>query len=505
MNALKRGLLYNGRNFKKILILGIVITILATLTVGAILFRHAAILTETQVRRRIPPILSIEIDPEWAEQHWLDTGTSWEETDISWPQELVPEFLELPYVQSFQYTNRFFRPFALELYSPMINHYYDDLGRTADFEVIGTSQPIPLRFEQRVADLIDGRMFTESEILGGDIRVPVPALVSRSLAELNQLVVGTVLTMYHSVHIFPDSWTEEEQEAFSPLTFEIEIIGVYDMEYELMETRSQIDGYWELRQALNTFFVPTWFVAEAEREAHDVIRSVLEEDDFQLEHLLWNDPDSAFPVIILNDSLNIEAFRYVAEPLLPEQFRFTDLSASFSAEITAMSNFVNLANMVLAGAVVATIVVIGLLISLFLQDRRQEIGIYLALGEKKHRILSQIVLEIFTVAIIGISGGLLIGGFLAEPLGRQMLRTQLSVEVSEEEYWQRQVEQGELSLMTGVSPQPLSLDAMEEMFDLSLGIHVVIIFYLIGLSGVIVSVILPIVRIIKLNPKEILL
>ncbi len=92
----------------------------------------------------------------------------------------------------------------------------------------------------------------------------------------------------------------------------------------------------------------------------------------------------------------------------------TDQYDSIAGPIESMSK---LSKYVLFVAVIATVLITGLVVLLFLRDRKHELGIYLSLGERRGRVVGQILIEVMVVAFIGImislfSGNLLAGQYL---------------------------------------------------------------------------------------------
>jgi len=62
-----------------------------------------------------------------------------------------------------------------------------------------------------------------------------------------------------------------------------------------------------------------------------------------------------------------------------------------------------------------------------------------------------------------------------------------------------------LSRLVGLPPQNMSIEETIEMFSISFGAPVVTMFYMVGLGSVALSALLPIVYIVKLEPKKVLM
>jgi len=108
------------------------------------------------------------------------------------------------------------------------------------------------------------------------------------------------------------------------------------------------------------------------------------------------------------------------------------LSSNFGNLISSMDSLLWIADQVLWASVGATVLILGLLIALFLRDRRHEIGTYIALGEKKSRILFQILSEVLSVSAIAIALSLVSGTLISSTLSRQMLQQDLAERVHEQ-------------------------------------------------------------------------
>ena len=142
---------------------------------------------------------------------------------------------------------------------------------------------------------------------------------------------------------------------------------------------------------------------------------------------------------------------------------------------------------------------------LFLKERRQEMGIYLALGEKKTNIICQILFEVLTIALIGISIAIFMGDTLATTISRQLLHAELT----------RPVELDPLADHGGEiwieNWQDLGFDnnlSVEEMlaaFDTSLNFQTIGLVFTVGFGTVMISTVVPIVYVLKLEPKKLLL
>jgi putative ABC transport system permease protein len=137
--------------------------------------------------------------------------------------------------------------------------------------------------------------------------------------------------------------------------------------------------------------------------------------------------------------------------------------------------------------------------SLFLHDRKHEIGIYLALGEKRAKIMMQILAEVATITFVAMSLALFVGNQVSNMMTREMLRVEVLMP-REREHNGSLMRLGFMQSAPDIYPEELM-----EIFDVSLDKGAIIIFYTIGLGTVILSTIVPIFYVTRLNPKKVLM
>src|SRR5699024_8038560 len=170
----------------------------------------------------------------------------------------------------------------------------------------------------------------------------------------------------------------------------------------------------------------------------------------------------------------------------------TDHYDSIAGPIESMSK---LAKYVLIVAVVATVLITGLVVLLFLRDRKRELGIYLSLGERKSRVVGQILIEVMVVAFIGITISLFSGNVLADQVSGTLMKADDNNFGYHDEYM----------YYGGGIQTDLTEDDVMDSYEVSLTSSYVIAFYAIGLLTILISTIIPLIYIVRLNPKKILM
>jgi len=514
MNFFKRALKSITRQFGKNIILLLLIFILSSIITGAILVEGAIGATEANLRRRMPSIVSVGVDEERVIEAYHLTGEFPETGMIT--ADFVREIGDLPYVRDFNYSmTTMLLSFDLRSY---LRAQPD--GNVDFFDLTGVSSANLPHIEEGLIEVVGGEMLSVDEINVPNDNGIVPAFVSSSLAEVNQLQVGSVFTLSGMIVDFTQYVTWREDNLFAQEDFQFEIVGLFDIvadrEAELEAASDSLarmyvsDRHMEI---LNQIYVPNYVIEEIaifENNAHNELDGRGDSGD--------DGSPSVSSLFILEDPLYAENFRAAVEPLLPDYIGIADFSHAFDDISSSMESFQQIADWVLWLAIGATLVILTLLINLFLRDRRHEMGIYLALGEKKERIISQILIEVIVVACVGITLAVFVGNVALSGISQTMLRNEL-VEINNAHSEGRNIEitgQDEVTVVSFFIPNSNSLvgrgfnfemnpEELLEDFEIAFGPNVVMLIYGIGLAVVIVSTLGSIIYIVRLNPKKVLL
>lgn len=264
----------------------------------------------------------------------------------------------------------------------------------------------------------------------------------------------------------------------------LEVIGIFAplQVMEFREERGMVD--FMSIQFPNTIYVP-----------NEIVRS---EVDFRMKETFSEDFEQVVqstehytPIFVLNGPDEIEAFEEEVNPLLPELHNVVtsaDQYDSISGPVDYMSE---LSGHILFASFLATILIIGLVVLLFLRDRKHELGIYLSLGETRGRVIGQIVIEVMTIAVIGITLSIYSGNLLAGQISDMMIAAD---EPTLEE----------LTYFSEVQTN-LTREDVIESYKVELNLNYFLAFYGIGLLTILISTVIPLIYILRLNPKKILM
>jgi len=529
MNVVKRAIISMKKNLGKAIVLFILLFILGNLISGAISIRQAIIQTEANLQARLPAVATIEEDND----AWMAYHAEHEYTPPFFPpsSDTINQIGNLPYVRHFNFSLPH-TVYARELvwyWNPQpspdspwqaedmrpLNLSYDLDANVEMFWARGTNSPHMTELAEDIISLVEGRVFTQEEL---DTGMPV-ALVSTQFATVNNLMIGSTITIENNVYDwwgfdiemgpFPTETIFQDRFLFASEAYEIEIIGLFEvlLEFDLDGEQGWFEaseeGLFNNRIYLPNALINTMRTFDFEkfailREQHLGDRDTLDEllaDEFvgnqnlQLTFVLYNPRD-------------LETFSQTANEILPDFWRILFLSRNFNDIATSMDTVLAMADAVLYVSIGATIAILSLLIMLFLRDRRHEIGIYLALGEAKGKILSQIILEVLPLSLLAMSLSIFTGHLIAQDMSLTFIENDLIAQANAvDPYNWSHIP----TTLDWFDEGVMSIEEMLDAYDVSLDANTIMIFYATGSSVILLATIIPIAYTMKLDPKKILL
>jgi len=500
MGFIKRAITTIYRQPIKSCIFLALIFLLGILTSGAISVREAIFNTETNLRRQMPAIAMVEydFDHETAMEIYDETGV-WPDLGFELlTSDMIHEIGALPQVQIFDYSIDIHFGVTgtgltlwqdIDWYSPYPMGYDQDLG--VEFTVEGISTTYFLEARTGFLELIEGRSFNETDLSYNKEYFPV--LISSAFAEVNGFGLDSLfdvqVVVFNHVEQNDGSYMEDRNGSLVAYEeFTLEVIGVFEPilpQLSLSADDSQIDNArFRTSQINHRLYVPNSLA--------QLVVDVMSEAS-------WRDGDILLQnFFLLNDPLVFEDFANGVGNL-DGNWRAVDFSRGFSEISSSMENLLAIADLILFIAIGATVLVTGLLVLLFLRDRRHEIGIYLALGEAKSKIVLQIFLELIPLAIVAMTLALFMGNIMASEISMNMLRRELALPSDTSG-----VQESHLLKELGYHFE-LTHEEMLDAYEIRLDTQSVVLFYTIGGTTIFLATLTPIMHAINLNPKQLLL
>lgn len=323
------------------------------------------------------------------------------------------------------------------------------------------TRPEPSDFVDGVSVLLDGRFATQDEIDNGSYVV----IVEETLASLNGLQVGDYLSLTPTV------------EGFTTNALDYEVIGIYQTtEAEDDRTASMVSSSLLTQNRMYTPF--------------NTLKTMGYSDD-QINNVLLDKG-----VITLNDPLNVEPYMTSIEGKLNLVYGVVSANDAVYEELAGPIDTLGQMSSVLVWIVViAGAMILSLITALTINQRKNEIGILLAIGESKVKIVSQFIVEVVAIALIAFT----LSTFSGLSIGKTISDITLASFISQNDVTETFTAGGgkQASTVTAEEIGPVEMNIQFDPFVLGQ-------FFAAGILISIVSVAIPALYVTRFNPKQIL-
>ncbi|MCY9030596.1 ABC transporter permease [Bacillus inaquosorum] len=317
-------------------------------------------------------------------------------------------------------------------------------------------------FSDGDSKITDGRAITKSDV-GKKVTV-----INETLAEENDLSVGDSITI--------ESATDEDT------TVKLKIVGIY-------KTTSSGDD-----QAQNFSFLNPYNKLYTPYTA----TAALKGDDYK------NTIDSA--VYYMDDAKNIDAFIKAAKKTSIDFDTFT-LNTNdqlYQQMVGPIENVASFSKNVVYLVSVAGAVILGLIVMMSIRERKYEMGVLMAIGEKRWKLIGQFLTEILIVAVIAIGIASLTGNLVANQLGNQLLTQQISSSTDSTQTASGQMPGGGGGMGGGMfGHSSANVDVIDSL-NVAVSMNDMLVLGGIGIFIAIIATLLPSISVLRLHPKTIL-
>ena len=503
MKFWQRALKSVGRKKGRSFILFLVIFILGNVIAGAVAIEQSTKNVEQETKQKLGPNAIVEMDYERFEKDTQNDAALLEDDTAYLPPKLAEyeAIGQLPYVKHYDLSiPAFVGTNKAKAYVSDDSGMMFGMGFKYSFNVKGVNRADIIDIKDGIIRLDEGQTFTEQAMADGENVV----LISKEVAEANHLSVGDSFVLDVTNETFED-WTEEEAEgseaenleATEPtrtvktFDFPVKIAGIFSVIKKTEMNQEDTDQYeWLATEQINTIYAPNNLVKELHRQMEEKIWASEGEGDEE-------EPETWYQVTYTLKSVDdVEAFREEGNALLSNKY-YQVIAATDQYEQIAggMKKLGTIASYIVLVAALATILIISLMVLLFLRDRKHELGIYLSFGERRSKIIGQIILELLLIGGVACLLSLVTGYFLGNILSDSLLQTDWIANTSEQmgvyyENW----------LTTNVSYQEV-----QSAYKVSFSIGYVISYLLLGLGTIVLSALVPLLYILRLNPKKIMM
>ena len=316
-------------------------------------------------------------------------------------------------------------------------------------------------FTDGSSKITDGRAITKTD---ADAKV---AVINETLADQNKLKVGGSITVSSA--------------AADSVKTKLKIVGIY-------KTTSSGDDqaqHFSFLNPDNKIYTP--YTAAAALKGSD------------------NKNKISSAVYYMDDAKYIDSFVAAAKKtsIDDKTYALTTNDQVYQQMVGPIENVASFSKNVVYLVSIAGAVILGLIVMMSIRERKYEMGVLMAIGEKRWKLIGQFLTEILVVAVIAIGIASVTGSLVANQLGNQLLSQQVgSADDSQQQTsgWGG----GEMLRGGGMFGQHSSGADVISTMQVNVSLNDLLILSGIGVAIAVIATLLPSVSVMRLHPKTIL-
>lgn len=535
MKFFKRSIISIIRKPSKSLLLFLIVFLLGNLVCGSYAIMQSTISVRNDIKQKLGALITIHANDKLNDEI-NDYLLNYENKIVQEMFDITDIFENISDNEDIQYSDYMYEYPSYES-RDIVNPYeyanyseVEDIDPLVSVRVMGVIQPNFGDIKYERISITEGRTFTEEEInqkanviiLNENFKSvnDTCEYISREYdsgdgeyyyvcnREQKELNIGDKITLVRQLRV--------------PKFESISGFGYYDVFYEV-ETEYEIIGFYKnLEELRDNSFTPsiveidgkqvTTYTSAMDTNAYVPLTLLIDEynefqpyvDEYRSANQKIRKSNYIFlnsMSIDLNDPDKLDMYVNTIKKEYADKgfinFEFFTSRDTYDVVAGPVESLSTIANIVLIVSIIVSVVILTLVIVMFLKDRKHEIGIYVSLGEKKWKMITQIVLEVFIISMLAVSLSLLSGIKLGSVITDQVLESSL---MQEEETMQLKLEE-----IGSVNRENLQIDDVTEQITFTLDATYVISVYGISIVVILLSSIIPVMYVLRIEPKKILM
>lgn len=498
MNYWNRALCSVTRRKGKSIILFAVIFILGNVIAGSIAIQQSTDNVEKKIKHQLGATVSVDMDYEKMMNESSDG-------QLSTPSGLkIPDIQKMgqsPYVKEFDYSiSKFIQMKKVKGYE-LEEKENASMGMAIPnhLSLKGSNLVEPLDFKEKKMKLVDGRTFTQEEIDNGK----AVGIISKKVAEANGVNVGDQLVLDSVTMDYKQDGSSEE---LYTLDHPIEIIGIFEpvtLEKKKADSKDSKDMNQQMLETeqFNTAYLPNGAVASINKEEYEKGKVALPDryKNSDGSEMTEEQLNPVTPTFILKSPEDVDAFKEETKAMIPEFYKMNASTDEYDQVGGTFKKMSQISGYVVLLAIGAALLIISLVVVLFLRDRKHELGIYLSLGETRAKVMQQIIVELLLISLIAMCLSLLTGNMLGKLVSDSLIASDAL----------SQADSGNTGALmnygSGAGLSNLTMEDVSSAYEVKFSISYIVTFLIAGLSTVLLSAILPLTYVLRLNPKKIMM
>ncbi|MGN1344779.1 MAG: ABC transporter permease [Traorella sp.] len=465
MNLFKRGYYSIIKNFRKSMMLFLVIFVLGNVICGTLAITQSLQSTQNEFRKHYGAKFEIKAAKSLDFLMWTNSASTNEYIKAK-------EALEyIAYVNGVDYSYVDLNYYLKGFVSHSLGYVSDDeLDTDLDIYLCGVTSAQMGLFKNYQLELVEGRSFHDDELINGS-KVVLVSDRYRILknGEYVPVSVGDKITLERSVE---DVYEE---------SVEYEVIGLFKRFDNVMV---DVD-YYSFDNYMSLFYIPASTLFSEEERFNELNQQYSLENNCSLLGKAYFQLENANDLEIMLKKIDIHLMKDQAIKNVYISTSTNDIYKKISAPIESMSGTVQFLQV---SSTLLCILIVSVSVFILIRNRKHEIGILISLGESKGKVIFQMVLEVYLVGILALGCSMISGNELGKVYSNYIVDYQ--VELSKDDL---SIDESHLQ------------DELLESYSFELSFGYILSVFVVGSLIILISVVIPILYIVSLKPRKILL
>ena len=358
--------------------------------------------------------------------------------------------------------------------------------------------------------IVEGSFYSREDIDNANKKV----LVSKAFADLNGIKVGDTISFYTVSPAETSTYYAEISDLTDDdIKAELEVIGIFEHNKTITPDSQNYDYISPYENLDNMFLMPgttlEGLTVPFQQKLFDYYASINPDDEY------YSNPDNrptyndaskvnlGTVTLLLNDPLEVDQFVEDYKDKLGDYKKISVDNEEFKKLSKPLDTLNLYADFIVWLVVINAVVIITLVTALTLKTREYEIGVLLSLGASKFKIVAQFFTELVLVAVLGFTLSIGTGSLIANKVGQTVLEYQitssgLNEDEEDSDYYFSAIWNEDYNT-------EITLEDIVSNYNVSVSPFIILEIYVVGIGIVFVSTIIPMMMIMRFNPKKILM
>ena len=356
----------------------------------------------------------------------------------------------------------------------------------------GDSKNEPLKFRGGLIEVSRGFSLAEADS-HQVYSLVFPLLMSENFATLNGFGLGSTVSLTYNIFDTEGDWIMLDNPTWDDvidmtMTFKFYVAGLFKVIADEIE-----------------HVYPPWIELNRQRTLENMFftshNAIIHIVNMKSENTIVDFSPDIY--LLLNCPTELSYFKKNVMEALPNYWMVNYVSGGYGNIAYALDNINQIIDFIILVATMGSLLVLALIFLFVLGRRKQELGIYLVLGEKKSNIHLQVVIEMLLIAILSLFVSFAPGSLISQHVTRQLIRTELEFEMQHfNEY--ESLYFGANHLETLGLGRPLERDFLIREIGESPSLSSIVLSLVIIISIVIIALNVTMVLYLKQSPKKLL-